>query len=123
MSKILIIEDDQIILQMYRDKFLHEKFLVDTASDGEEGCSKLQSFRPDVVLLDLLLPERNGFDVLKFWKNDPELNTIPIIVLTNAVIDGDDLLKNWGISSFLLKVNTTPDDVFTKVKELLPQPA
>ena len=119
MSKILIIEDDPITTQMYKDKFAHEQFEVDTASNGEEGVSKLQSFNPDVVLLDLLLPEQNGFDVLKVWKDNEELNKIPVIVLTNAVIDGDDLMKRWGASAFLLKVNTTPDDVFAKVKELL----
>lgn len=123
MSKVLLVEDDQIILQMYRDKFVHEKFSVETAVDGEEGYSKLRSFHPDVVLLDLLLPERNGFDFLKYAKNDPEFKNTPIIVLTNAVIDGDDLLKNWGVSSFLLKVNTTPDDVLAKVNDLLPRSA
>jgi|SRR6185369_12475230 len=122
MSKILLIEDDSILLEMYRDKFLHENFEVKTADDGEEGINTMRSFLPNVVLLDLMMPERSGFDVLKFAKNDPELKNIPIIVLTNVTVDGDDIIKNWGATGFLLKANNTPDEVVAKVNLLLAQP-
>lgn len=119
MSKILLIEDDAILLGMYRDKFLHEGFEVETAQNGEEGMNKLRSFLPDVVLLDLLMPEQSGFDVLKFAKQDPELSKIPIIILTNAHADETGMVKDWGVAAFLMKADNTPEDVVSKVNILL----
>ena len=119
MSKILLIEDDTILLQMYRDKFVHEGFTVETASDGESGIIKMRSMQPDIVLLDLMLPEQSGFDVLKFAKSDPEFAKIPIIILTNAHIEEQDMIKKWSIAPFLTKADYTPDEVVTKVREIL----
>src|SRR6266478_1864945 len=105
MSKILLVEDDKILLEMYRDKFTNEKFEVQTANNGQEGIEKMRSFKPDIVLLDLIMPGVSGFDVLKIVKDDPELNKIPIFVLTNIYADAEDLVKNWGVKYFLLKSN------------------
>lgn len=119
MSKILLIEDDSILLQMYKDKFVQANFAVETADDGEEGINKMRSFSPDAVILDLMMPERSGFDVLKFAKDDPDLKTIPIIVLTNVTIDGKEIITNWGARAFLLKADNTPDQVLATVNQLL----
>jgi len=119
MSKILLIEDDKILLEMYTDKFTNEKFEVQTASDGEDGINKMKSFKPDVVLLDLIMPRVNGFEVLKMRKTDPLLSKIPVLVLTNIYADAEDLVKNWGVEYFLLKSNNTPETIVTKVKEIL----
>lgn len=125
MNKILLVEDDAILLSMYRDKFVREGFTVEVAQDGETGINKMRSFQPDIVLLDLLLPEQSGFDVLKFAKQDPELKNIPIVILTNAHADEEGMIKDWGIAAFLMKVDNTPEDVVNKVNQLLPktQPA
>ncbi|HUQ85526.1 MAG TPA: response regulator [Candidatus Limnocylindrales bacterium] len=119
MSSILIIEDDTTLREMYAAKFTHEQFTVNTALDGREGIDKLRSLKPDIALLDLFMAKVSGFDVLKLVKNDPELNTIPILVLTNISVDVEDLLKNWGAKDFLLKANATPGDVVNKVNQLL----
>jgi CheY-like chemotaxis protein len=119
MSKILLVEDDAILLGMYRDKFVHEGFTVETAGDGEEGINKIRSIHPDIVILDLLMPEQSGFDVLKFAKGDPELKDIPIVILTNAHADGEEIVQKWGASAFLMKANTTPEEVVQRVKQLL----
>lgn len=119
MHKILLIEDDTILLQMYQDKFVHEGFTVQTATDGESGIMKMRTFQPDLVLLDLMLPEQSGFDVLKFAKSDSEFTNIPIVILTNAHVDERDMISNWGISAFLMKADNTPADVVTKVREIL----
>src|SRR6266571_1268170 len=87
MNKILLVEDDEILLEMYKDKFVHEGFQVETATDGEEGLAKMRVFAPHVVLLDLLMPKMSGFDVLTSVKNDPALSKIPILVLTNIYAD------------------------------------
>lgn len=121
MSKILLVEDDAILLIMYRDKFVHEGFEVETAIDGDDGIKKLQSFRPDIVLLDLIMPRVSGFNVLKFAKNDPTLKKIPIVILTNIYADAEDLVKNWGAAYFLLKADYTPDQIVEKVNQLLAQ--
>lgn len=119
MTKILLIEDDTVLLQMYKDKFSHEVFDVQTARDGHEGIEKMKVFKPDIVLLDLIMPKVSGFDVLKVVKNDPELKTIPILVLTNIYADAEDLVKNWGVEYFLLKANYTPEDIMNKVRQIL----
>jgi CheY-like chemotaxis protein len=119
MSKILLIEDDKILLEMYNDKFTNEKFELETASDGQDGINKMKSFQPDVVLLDLIMPKVSGFDVLKMRKADPTLSKIPVLVLTNIYADAEDLVKNWGVEYFLLKSNNTPETIVKKVKEIL----
>jgi DNA-binding response OmpR family regulator len=119
MSKILLVEDDKILLEMYHDKFTNEKFEVQTASDGQGGINKMKTFNPDIVLLDLIMPRVTGFDVLKMAKADPELTNIPILVLTNIYADAEDLVKNWGVEYFLLKADNTPESIVAKVKEIL----
>ncbi len=119
MKKILLIEDDAAILEMYRDKFTFAKFDVQTATEGQEGIEKMRKFLPDIVLLDLIMPKMTGFEVLEIIKNDPILNKIPILVLTNIYADAEDLIKNWGVKDFLLKSNCTPEDVEQKVQSIL----
>lgn len=122
MSKILLVEDDQVLLKMYQDKFTLEGFEVLTAIDGQGGLLKMRQDCPDIVLLDLLMPKVSGFELLKEAKDDPEVNHIPIIILTNIIADAQDLVKNWGADYFLLKANTTPEEVVKKVKLLLSPP-
>lgn len=119
MSKVLLIEDDQVLQEMYRDKFTHEGFEIEIAENGKGGIDKMKTFHPDLVLLDLILPDITGFDILEAIKDDSELNTIPILVLTNIYADVEDLVKNRGVKAFALKANTTPDDIVRKVKNLL----
>lgn len=121
MVKVLLIEDDIVLQKMYVDKFIHEGFSVAVAIDGGEGLSKMRSFQPNIVILDLMLPTMTGFDVVDKARNDPALQQIPIIVLTNIFADGEDLVKNKGVKAFLLKANTTPDDVVKKITALLSQ--
>lgn len=121
MKSILIIEDDQALSEMYATKFTREDFLVNIAHDGKEGIEKMRSIKPDIVILDLLMNKVSGFDVLKTVKDDPAVNKIPILILTNIFADVEDLLKNWGASDFLLKANTTPEEVVKKVKQILSQ--
>lgn len=116
---VLIVEDDAQLLEMYRTKFLMEKFKVVTALDGREGIDKMLRTAPDIVLLDLMMSKVSGFDVLKIVKESPNLSKIPILILTNIHADEVDLVKNWGAKDFLLKANTTPDEVVKKVRQIL----
>lgn len=119
MNNILLIEDDAVLLEMYKDKFIHEGFIVETAIDGQDGFEKMKKLKPKLVLLDLIMPKVSGFDVLKLVKDTPGLNKIPILVLTNVYTNAEDLVKNWGVKYFLLKANYTPEDIVAKVKQIL----
>jgi two-component system alkaline phosphatase synthesis response regulator PhoP/two-component system response regulator VicR len=106
---------------MYQDKFSHEGFAVLTAHEGQEGFEKMKAEKPDMVLLDLIMPKVNGFEFLKLVKADPSLKNIPIFVLTNIFADSEDLVKNWGVEYVFLKANYTPEDIVTKVNQILQQ--
>lgn len=119
MPKVLIIEDDQNLRDIYKEEFETEGFEVSIASDGEEGLQKIGDLHPDIILLDILMPKMTGFDVLAKIKKDDELKAIPVLILTNLYTDTYDLVKNWGASYVLMKVDHTPGQVVSKVREIL----
>lgn len=117
---ILLIEDDQMISTMYQTKFSMDGHPIQTAADGAEGLEKARSLKPDVILLDIILPKLDGFTVLKELKNDPETKKIPVILLTNLGQD-DDVKKgkDLGADDYFIKSNHTPAEIVAKVKEML----
>lgn len=120
MAKILIVEDEPIILNMYRVKFTNAKHEVKTAENGEEGLKLMKSFQPNIVLMDLMMPIMDGFTMLKKAKADPEIDKIPILVLTNLsqTEDAEKTIKN-GAVDYIIKSNVTPTEVLGKVTRLL----
>ena len=82
-KRILIIEDDKFLLKLYSDKLKREGFEVSMAISGEEGLGKVEHEKPDLVLLDIILPQKNGFDILGEIKLNKETKNIPVIILTN----------------------------------------
>lgn len=119
-TKILIIEDDSYISDMYRIKLENSGFEVIIASDGIEGFKVLEKQKPDVILLDVVMPKMDGFNVLKMIKNDSDYNDIPIILLTNLgqkenVKRGFEL----GAASYIIKAHFTPSEVVEKIKDVL----
>ena len=122
MRTVLIIEDDQIILEMYRDKFQVSRWGVITALNGEDGLNAAIRHHPDLILLDLAMPKMDGMTVMKHLRSDLWGESVPVIILTNLNIDGkllEEIIKNKPTYS-LMKANTTPDDVFAKAKEIFP---
>lgn len=117
---ILIVEDDQFLRNLCIRKLQKEKFNVLYAVDGEEGLRKIQEEKPDLVLLDILLPGLNGFDVVMAAKNNPDLNNIPIILLSNLG-DKSDVNKglSLGANDYLIKAHFTPGEIVNKVREWL----
>lgn len=116
-KKILIVEDDPIIADLYQRKFISEHFEVELAGDGTTAMESLKSHLPDVVLLDLQLPQVNGIEVLKFIRATPELSTLPVIVFTNAYL-GNMVQSAWkaGANRCLTKAICTPRQVMDVVK-------
>lgn len=120
MAKIAIIEDDQVINQMYRMKFEADGFDVATASDGETGVAMVKKFQPDLILLDLQMPHLNGAEALKLIRNSPAGKTIPVIVLTNlGEEEAPKSLRELDIHSYIVKANLTPRQVVDRAKTAL----
>ncbi len=118
--KILIIEDDPFLQSMYANKFEIEGFAVCVADDGKKGIRIVQKELPDIVLLDILLPEQNGYDVLKAIKADPATKDIQVILLTNMSQKNDiEQGISLGAAAYLIKAHFMPSEVVAKVKEVL----
>lgn len=120
MRTVLIIEDEQILRDMYRDAFEKNDFTVVTAADGKEGLKLALEDKPDLILLDLALPQMNGMTILEALRNDEWGQHAQVIVLTNMNIDGKLLNKIIENSPAycLMKVGVTPEDVIAKAKEI-----
>jgi DNA-binding response OmpR family regulator len=120
MSKIAIIEDDQAISQMYRIKFEANGFTVETAENGKLGLALTEKMRPDIVLLDLMMPEMNGDEMLAELRKKPWGKNIKVIILTNmGEQEAPDTLKKLGVDTFILKADMTPRQVAELVKKRL----
>lgn len=120
MAKILIIEDDSLIVRMYKKIFEFEKYEVETAADGEEGLKKASSGNPTLILLDIMMPKINGIQVLKKLKADPATKKIPVIILTNlsGQTDAGTALK-MGAVKYIVKSEYKPEEVAKMVKRIL----
>lgn len=120
MTKIAIIEDDPVISQMYRMKFEADGFDVQLARDGKLGVELVETYLPDLILLDLQMPVMNGTDALEIIRKKQWGKTIPVIVLTNmGEEESPKELHSLGIHSYIVKANLTPRQVVQRVKEAL----
>lgn len=120
MTKIAIIEDDPVISQMYRMKFEADGFEVRVAANGAIGVKLAESFRPDVILLDIQMPEMDGTEALKKIRASAWGKTIPVIVLTNlGEEEAPSIVRTLGIHSYIVKANFTPRQVVARVKEAI----
>lgn len=120
MTKIAIIEDDSVISQMYRMKFEADGFEVQLAANGKIGVELVKTFKPDMILLDLQMPEMNGTEALGIIRKTETGKNIPVIVLTNmGEEEAPKEIKALGVHSYIVKANLTPSEVTSKVKEAL----
>lgn len=119
-AKIAIIEDDSAISQMYRIKFEAEGYTVETAENGQLGLELIESIKPDIVLLDLMMPVMTGDQMLAKLRESDFGKDIKVIVLTNmGEQEVPENVKNLGVSDFILKANMTPRQVAEVVKKTL----
>ncbi len=119
-QKILIIEDDKFLRELIVQKLNKEGFNVSEAIDGEEGIKKTKEEKPDLVLLDLILPGIDGFEVLSQMKKDSSLSSIPVIILSNLG-QKEDIEKGLklGAVDYLIKAHFTPGEIIEKIKVAL----
>ncbi len=120
-KKILIVEDDRFLRELISKKLnAEEEYNIVQAVDGESAIEKIKEEQPDLVLLDLILPGIDGFEVLSKVKNDPELMKTPVVILSNL---GQKEEVNKGLElgaiDFLVKAHFTPGEIIKKVKKFL----
>lgn len=119
MKKILIIEDEKIVRSLMERKLLDNGFEVETAENGKVGLEKLQSSKPDLILLDIIMPEMGGFDVLKEIK-DTDLEEIPVLIVSNSGQPVEiDKAKEYGVEGWIVKTEFDPSQVVEKVFSLI----
>ncbi len=120
LQKILIIEDDFFVRDLYDRELTREGFEIETAVDGPEGLLKVVESKPDLILLDIMLPKMSGLDVLKALKEKEDVKDIPVVLLTNL---GQDSIIREGFSlgavGYLIKAAYTPTQIIEEVKKFL----
>lgn len=116
---VLIVEDEPILREMYRDKFVHEGFKVITGANGQEGLDLTMLHKPNIILLDLMMPVMDGKLMLHKLREIPMFKKLPVIILTNAgEVDNIKETKHYdNANEFLIKSNVSVDEVVKKVKE------
>ena len=120
MAKILIIEDDKFLRELLVKKVGSEGYEVVVATDGEEGLKMAKEEKPNLILLDLILPAMDGFEVLRQIKEAEETKHIPVIILSNLGQKEDiDKAVKLGAQDYMIKAHFTPGEITKKIKEIL----
>ena len=119
-AKILLVEDDEFLANMYRAKLEIENYEVVMALNGEAGLHMAEEKNPDLILLDIVMPKMNGFEVLNHLKSDKDLKKIPVILLTNLG-QKEDFEKGLklGADEYLIKAHFLPSEVISKINKML----
>jgi len=119
-KKILIIEDDATLRNVLSEFLESEGFAVAMASDGEEGIELANNSKPDLILLDIIIPKKNGFEVLKEIKGNKDISDIPVILLTNlGSLDDIEKALELGATTYLVKGDYQIKEIVEKIKEVL----
>ena len=117
MKKILIVEDEQLIADLVQRKLQDEGYYAFVARDGEEAVKQIREGRPDLILLDIVLPRLNGFGVLAEIQKDEELKLIPVIIISNSGQPEEiERAKAAGVRDWLVKTEFDPKEVLEKVR-------
>lgn len=118
--KALIIEDEQFIRDIYKRQLEKSGITVDGFSNGTEGLQSISQNKYDIILLDIMLPDLNGLEILKQVKQNPDTKNIPVIMLTN--LGQDEVIKegfSLGAQGYFIKASYTPDQIVQEVKNIL----
>jgi len=123
MAKILLVEDDINLRDIYYARFEAEGFQVSVASNGEEALAAAVKERPDIILLDIMMPRISGFDVLDIIRSTPEIAHTKVIAMTALSEESDrERGKKLGVDDYLVKSQVTLEEVVDRVKQVLGQP-
>ncbi|MDD5145413.1 MAG: response regulator [Candidatus Pacebacteria bacterium] len=115
-KKILLIEDEEIMVNLLQKKLAKEGYNISVARDGEEGLEKMRESAPDLVLLDIIMPKKGGFEVMAEMISDEKLKEIPVIVISNSGQPVElDKAKKLGARDWLIKTEFDPQEIIEKV--------
>jgi len=115
-KKILLIEDEQIIVDLLQRKLTEEGYNVALAKDGEEGIKAMKAEKPDLILLDIVMPKMGGLEVMEEMQKNPDLKRIPVIIVSNSGQPIElDRAKKLGAKDWLVKTEFDPQEVIEKV--------
>lgn len=119
-AKILLVEDDIPLRDMYETRLKYEGYQIETASDGEEALAKAVKEKPDLILLDIMMPKVSGFDVLDILKNTESTKSIPVVIMT-VLEQESNKVKGLvaGAEDYIIKSQTMPQDVIVKINDVL----
>ncbi|GBD33732.1 DNA-binding response regulator MtrA [bacterium HR34] len=118
--KILLVEDDKFLADIYTTKFTHEGFDVLNVGDGAMVLEKAKVYKPDLVMLDLVLPNMDGWEVFEALRNDEETKNLKVVVFSNLDSQEDyEKAKKFSAIGYIVKAKNTPKDVVEKIKELI----
>ena len=115
--KVLLIEDEPEVLELYRLKLTLDEYNVVTASNGKDGLKKAVDESPELIFLDIKMPEMDGFEVLKKLRSDTKTKNIPVVILSN--FDEQDMIEkglSLGANEYLIKSQFTPEEISSKIK-------
>lgn len=119
-TTILVIEDDKFLRELIVQKLIKENYEVSEAIDGEQGIKKIKEEKPDLILLDLILPGIDGFEVLSRMREGSNLSSIPVIILSNLGQKEDvERGLKLGAIDYLIKAHFTPGEIIEKIKNVL----
>ena len=122
-KKVMLVEDDKFLSSLIRARLEKDGFQVAQAFDGDDAIKRLPEERPDLVILDLIMPKTNGFDVLKAISLMPGLERTPVVVVSNLAQDSDVLkAQQLGAKAYFVKVKISIDDLIGKIETLVQQP-
>lgn len=117
---ILLVEDDPFLSALLKTRLQNEGLAVMHATDGQQAVEMLKATKPSLILLDLILPKRSGFEVMELIQSDPELNKSPIIIISNLGQESDVARgKELGAIEYFIKAKTSIDDLVAKVRQFL----
>jgi DNA-binding response OmpR family regulator len=120
MKSILLVEDDPFLVDLYNTKLKEEGFEVEIAVSGREGLRKFKEKKPDLILLDIVLPDLDGWEVLEEIKKLDKLDDLKIIVLSNLTEQGDvKRAQELGATRYLIKSHFTPSEVVGEIKKII----
>jgi len=119
-KKILLIEDEELIIRLLGRKLTNIGYDVTLAMDGQEGLDKMKKDKPDLILLDIIMPRKGGFDVMEEMRRDPVLTSVPVIIISNSGQPLElDKAKRLGAVDWLVKTEFDPKEVVEKIKKYI----
>lgn len=118
--KLLLVEDEELLLKMYNAKFIMEGFETQIARNGQEALEILKTYKPTLILLDIMMPIMDGIETLKRIKSDPNLKDLSVVMLTNlSAVEKVEEVGKLGALGYLIKSNSTPNEVVERVNKII----